>query len=137
MNTAVPKIGQRRTRQKAAVVGVLNDFDHFASAKRIHEELTIRKESVGLTTVYRTLQSPVDRGDVDVLHTQTGEALYRHCNHTEHHHHLVCQNCGMTVEIEGGAVEDWARNAAKENNFLPLSHNAEVFGLCANCQELQ
>ena len=130
---AVPKIGQRRTRQKAAVVSVLQSLDHFSSAKAIHEELTSRKLPVGLTTVYRTLQSLVDLGEVDVLHTNSGEALYRHCSHEGHHHHLVCERCGSTVEIEGGPVEEWARAQASRRGFTLTSHAAEVFGLCPAC----
>lgn len=132
-STSLPKIGQRRTRQKSAVVAVLQTMDHFSSAKTIHEKLTERKQSVGLTTVYRTLQSLVDLGEVDVLHTNSGEALYRHCANEHHHHHLVCENCGTTVEISGGPVEDWARAEAGAHGFTLTSHTAEVFGLCPSC----
>lgn len=132
-SASLPKIGQRRTRQKAAVVSVLQTMDHFSSAKTIHEELTTRKQSVGLTTVYRTLQSLVDLGEVDVLHTNSGEALYRHCANEHHHHHLVCEKCGTTVEISGGPVEEWTRTEAANHSFTLTSHTAEVFGLCPAC----
>ena len=77
--TAVPKLGARNTRQRTAVVSVLRDMDYFASAKKIHEELTRRDYKVGLTTVYRTLQSLSDIDAVDVLHMSSGESLYRAC----------------------------------------------------------
>ncbi|ATV79552.1 Ferric uptake regulatory protein [Corynebacterium pseudotuberculosis] len=75
----VPKLGVRSTRQRTAVVSVLKDLDYFASAKAIHQELTKRDLKVGLTTVYRTLQSLTDIEAVDVLHMSNGETLYRHC----------------------------------------------------------
>ena len=62
-------------------------------------------EGIGLTTVYRTLQTLADGGEVDVLRTGSGEAVYRRCATAHHHHHLVCRRCGATVEIEGPAVE--------------------------------
>ena len=110
--TAVPKLGARNTRQRTAVVSVLRDMDYFASAKKIHEELTRRDYKVGLTTVYRTLQSLSDIDAVDVLHMSSGESLYRACATETHHHHLVCTECGRTVEIDGGPVARWAREVA-------------------------
>lgn len=129
----IPKLGARSTRQRAAVVNVLRELDSFASAKTIHEELTRRNYHVGLTTVYRTLQSLADIDAVDVLNMSSGEARYRHCATDEHHHHLVCTECGKTEEIEGGPVEEWARESAAKYGFKLTAHTAEIFGLCATC----
>ena len=64
------------TKQRAAVVDTLRGLDKFASAQAIHEILTEQGESVGLTTVYRTLQSLADVDAVDVLYSPEGETLY-------------------------------------------------------------
>ena len=61
-----------------------------------------------------------------------GEGLYRLCGES-HHHHLVCRNCGTTVEIEGSSVERWAEAMAKEFHFREVGHTVELFGLCAQC----
>lgn len=134
-NKTVPKLGVRSTRQRAAVVEVLRDLDNFASAKTIYEELGVRNQSVGLTTVYRTLQSLADINAVDVLHMASGESLYRSCDNERHHHHLVCTECGTTVEISGGPVEKWAREESGKAGFMMTGHTAEVFGLCAPCRD--
>ena len=75
-----------------------------------------RGRPVGLATVYRTLQLYADHGDVDVLRREDGEAIYRRCSET-HHHHLVCRSCGATVEVEGPAVERWTTSMAAEHGF--------------------
>jgi Fur family ferric uptake transcriptional regulator len=124
--------GQRATRQRAAVAKLLDQLDDFRSAQEIHEELRKRGEGIGLTTVYRTLQSLADAGEVDVLRTDSGEAIYRHCS-AHHHHHLVCRNCGRTVEVEGPTVESWAKKIAEEHGFSQVSHTVEIFGTCADC----
>jgi Fur family ferric uptake transcriptional regulator len=124
--------GQRATRQRAAVASLLNQIEDFRSAQDLHEELRRRGEGIGLTTVYRTLQSLSDAGEVDMLRTDTGEAMYRRCS-SHHHHHLVCRHCGHTVEVEGPAVERWAERVAAENGFAQLSHTVEIFGSCASC----
>ncbi|MEV4317968.1 Fur family transcriptional regulator [Actinocrispum sp. NPDC049592] len=123
---------RRSTKQRAAVAGLLDDLDEFRSAQDLHEELRKRGEGIGLTTVYRTLQSLADAGEVDVLRTDTGEAIYRRCSQ-HHHHHLVCRVCGRTVEVEGPAVEKWADRVAEENGFSEISHTVEIFGTCAAC----
>ncbi|HEX3790262.1 MAG TPA: Fur family transcriptional regulator [Pseudonocardiaceae bacterium] len=127
---AVP--GQRATRQRAAIAKLLDQLDDFRSAQELHEELRKRGEGIGLTTVYRTLQSLSDAGEVDVLRTGSGEAIYRHCS-SHHHHHLVCRHCGSAVEVEGPAVESWANRVAAEHGFSEVSHTVEVFGTCADC----
>ncbi|RZS29636.1 Fur family zinc uptake regulator [Herbihabitans rhizosphaerae] len=124
--------GIRATKQRAAVANLLEQVEDFRSAQELHEELRNRGEGIGLTTVYRTLQSLADAGEIDVLRTDSGEAIYRRCS-SHHHHHLVCRSCGYTVEVEGPAVERWADRVAVEHGFSQLSHTVEIFGTCADC----
>jgi Fur family ferric uptake transcriptional regulator len=122
----------RPTRQRRAVVDALASVDDFRSAQEIHELLGRRGDPVGLATVYRTLQRLAEAGDVDVLRTEDGEAIYRRCSDT-HHHHLVCRTCGRTVEVEGPAVERWTRAIAAEHGYDDVSHTLEIVGTCRDC----
>ncbi|WP_307861895.1 Fur family transcriptional regulator [Nocardioides sp. SYSU D00065] len=124
---------QRSTRQRRALAALLNESDDFHSAQEIHEILRERGEAMGIATVYRTLSSMAEAGDVDVLN-HSGEAIYRRCS-TEHHHHLVCRQCGRTVEIAGPAVERWTQSVSREHGFTDVSHSLELFGLCPVCQQ--
>lgn len=123
----------RSTRQRAAVAAALDEVDEFRSAQELHDVLKHRGDSVGLTTVYRTLQSLADAGEVDVLRTSEGEAVYRRCSTGEHHHHLVCRLCGKAVEVEGPAVEQWAEMIAAQHGYVNVAHTVEVFGTCVEC----
>ena len=127
-----PSVG-RPTRQRRAVAGALASFRDFRSAQEIHELLGQRGEQVGLATVYRTLQRLADAGEVDMLRTEDGEAVYRRCSET-HHHHLVCRQCGATVEVEGPTVERWTRTIAEEHGYGEVSHTLEIFGTCSGCR---
>jgi len=122
----------RVTRQRRAVSSALDDVDGFRSAQQIHELVRSRGDKVGLTTVYRTLQAMAEAQEVDVLRAHDGEALYRQCS-SGHHHHLVCRTCGLTVEVEGPAVEHWTDRVATAHGFSEVSHTLEVFGVCAGC----
>lgn len=124
----------RRTRQRAAVTSVLSGVDEFRTAQQVHEALKVQGDAVGLTTVYRTLQTMADAGDLDVIRTPEGEGAYRRCSRG-HHHHLVCRSCGRTVEISGEGVEQWAAAMAAEHGFSQLHHEWEIFGLCSACRQ--
>ncbi|OBC15803.1 transcriptional repressor [Mycobacterium sp. 852013-50091_SCH5140682] len=122
----------RSTRQRAAIAELLNETEGFRSAQELHDELRRRGEGIGLTTVYRTLQTMATAGVVDTLRTDTGESVYRRCSE-HHHHHLVCRTCGSTVEVSGGHVESWAAEVAREHGFSDISHTIEIFGVCGEC----
>ena len=120
------------SRQRTAVEGELARDPAFRSAQDIHASLRGAGHRIGLTTVYRALQSLADADEVDVLRTDDGEATYRACS-SGHHHHLVCRSCGTTVEVEGRAVESWADKVAREHGFVSVEHTVEVFGTCRRC----
>ncbi|CAN5275911.1 Fur family transcriptional regulator [soil metagenome] len=123
---------QRNTRQRRAVASIMEDIDGFASAQEVHDRLKRRGDSIGLSTVYRSLQSLNDSHEVDALRNADGEVLYRRCS-SGHHHHLVCRSCGRTVEVEGPTVERWADKVADEHGFSEVSHTLEIFGTCSTC----
>lgn len=125
--------GARPTKQRLAVAGILETFEDFRSAQEIHGLLAKNGENVGLATVYRTLQKLSESGEVDMLRTEDGEAIYRRCSDT-HHHHLVCRNCGATVEVEGPTVERWTQAIAAEHGYHDISHTLELFGTCPACR---
>ena len=120
------------TRQRAAIADLLSGGNEFRSAQEIYNQLRTDGESVGLATVYRTLQSMATNGDVDVLVREDGESVYRRCGEG-HHHHLVCKVCGKTVEISGPTVEAWADGMAARHGFRDISHTLELSGVCSDC----
>jgi Fur family transcriptional regulator, ferric uptake regulator len=125
-------VGVRSTKQRSAISALLDEISEFRSAQELHDELRKRGEGIGLTTVYRTLQTLAEAGTVDVLRTDSGESVYRRCS-SGHHHHLVCRSCGFTVEVDGPEVERWSHTIAEANGFTDVSHTVEIFGTCRTC----
>lgn len=123
---------RRPTRQQSAVIDALGATQDFTSAQDLHAQLRESGAKVGLATVYRTLSTLADSGDVDVLRTDEGESVYRKCS-TGHHHHLVCRACGRTVEVEGPTVETWTDAVAAEHGFTDVAHTLEIVGTCRSC----
>ena len=124
----------RRTKQRAMVADILDDDERFRGAQQIYDELRAAGKNIGLTTVYRTLQSLAQSGDLDSVLTDDGLTLYRRCRGDAHHHHLVCRSCGKTIELPADEVEAWVAKVAKRHSFADLTHTVEMFGRCATCR---
>lgn len=124
---------KRNTWQREAVREALGESDGFISAQSLFSTLRDGGSPIGLATVYRALSSLAVEGEADSLQSPDGESLYRACSSTGHHHHLICRNCGLTVEIEADPVEEWAQKVASANGFTQPQHVVDVFGLCRDC----
>ncbi|PLS30290.1 peptide ABC transporter substrate-binding protein [Bifidobacterium margollesii] len=126
---------KRRTVQKEAVREALKETKEFVSAQDLHRRLIDAGSRIGLATVYRQLNNLAAEGQADTIR-MGGEQLFRDCGEdaSRHHHHLVCERCGRTVDIEPPS-ETWFRRIARENGFTVTSHILEIFGTCAECRE--
>lgn len=124
----------RQTRQGQAVLNVVLSSDNFRSAQDIHAELRAAGEPVGLTTVYRHLALLTDEGRLDALQTADGELVYRRCHSDQHHHHVVCRQCGRGTEVELPDLERWAESTAADLGYTDVTHTVEIFGVCADCR---
>lgn len=125
--------GVRSTRQRAIITDALRRSSRFVTAQRLHLSLMQSGAIVGLSTVYRNLQALAEAGEVDILQTDRGETMYRLCDADTHHHHLVCRDCGYSVEVTAQDVEVWAEDVARRHGFGDVTHTAEIFGVCKTC----
>ncbi|WP_460776522.1 Fur family transcriptional regulator [Microbacterium sp. GXF7504] len=126
-------MAQRNTWQRERVREELHDAQGFLSAQELYARLREADTGIGLATVYRALATLAADGSADTLQSPEGESLYRACESTGHHHHLICRSCGMTVEIEASEVEQWAQRTAASHGFREAEHVVDIFGLCAAC----
>jgi Fur family transcriptional regulator, ferric uptake regulator len=121
------------TRQRDAVLQVLNDLDGFHSAQELHQVLRERGLRVGLSTVYRSLQLLADDRDIDVIHAGGPEALYRRCSTRRRHHHLVCRTCHTAVEVTDSDLASWIAQVSTQHGFIDVDPTVEVLGTCSKC----
>jgi len=126
-------VAQRNTWQRDRVREALADSRGFVSAQTLHATLRDENTGIGLATVYRALAGLAAQGEADSLQSPEGEALYRACRSSGHHHHLICRSCGVAVEIAATDVEQWARRTATQHGFTEAEHIVDIFGLCAAC----
>ena len=128
-------MAQRNTWQRERVREALSDAQGFVSAQTLHARLRDDNTGIGLATVYRALAGLAAGGDADSLQSPEGENLFRACETRGHHHHLICRSCGVAVEIEADAVEEWAQRTAAQHGFTEAEHVVDIFGICADCAQ--
>jgi Fur family ferric uptake transcriptional regulator len=128
----MPQAGGTRvrfTRQAAAVIAVMSGMDAFCGARDIYDALGRRGQHVGLATVYRHLRVLAERGEVDTIHTATGETRYR-LRASSATCHLICRACGCIVAVDGSEILDWGKQVAAEAGFTFTGYTIELSGLC-------
>lgn len=124
---------QRSTGQKRALAAVLAASDGFRSAQDLHAELRAQGKTIALATVYNQVRALAEAGELDAMRSDDGETRYRRCASDDHHHHLVCRQCGRAIEIEGPQVERWATRTGAQYGFIEVTHTVEVLGTCPDC----
>jgi Fur family ferric uptake transcriptional regulator len=124
--------GLRPTRQRVAVVEAMHEFGRPETAQALHARLLRSGRAPGLATIYRTLRALQRAGYARAFPAGEGELSYKLC-HPGHHHHLICERCGLVVEIPSCEIEQWASRVARRRGFTVSSHQADIFGLCESC----
>ncbi len=122
----------RQTKRRKLIAATIDESKEFLTAQQIHAQLRDAGESVGLATVYRALQSMADNNEVDSIRNEDGEMAYRSCSES-HHHHLICRECGKTVEIFPTSLEDWTSEIVEKHGYTSPEHLLEIWGLCPDC----
>jgi len=132
----------RLTAPREAIVEFLNSSSKHMSAKEIYMSLQKSYPNLGLSTVYRTLDLLARMGIVTKLVLGDGQSRYefKSKGKEDHHHHLICTNCGKIINYseflddELRLVKKTEERLAKKYNFLIKDHNIEFLGICDKCR---
>lgn len=126
--------GLRTTGQRLTVLQAMLAEANDVTAQRLHERLRPSSPSLGLATVYRTLNALADAGVLDRLQHGSSGACFRYCD-PGHHHHLRCRVCHTVVELRDCDLDGWAERVGKAHGFHDIQHSLELDGLCSNCED--
>jgi Fe2+ or Zn2+ uptake regulation protein len=127
--------GQQYTANRRAVVEALVE----ARGPITLPDLLATDRTLAQSSAYRSLSVLVDVGVVRRLAHVGDHALFELDEHlTEHHHHLICESCGVVVDVTlPDAVErsmDRGFDAvAVAAGFAPTHHTVDIYGTCVDC----
>jgi len=121
-----------RTRSQERILNLLKTIKQGISAQDIYVELRNNNQSMGLATVYRSLEALKLEGLVQVRTLANGEALYSPA--LQDKHHLTCLQCGISIPINQCPVHNLEDQLESSHKFKIFYHTLEFFGLCSQCQ---
>jgi Fur family ferric uptake transcriptional regulator len=125
--------GYRNGPARIAVIGVLDGENCCVSAADVHESLA---DSVGLASVYRVLESLHAVGLVRRVDVGDGIARYEPLRESgEHHHHLVCTECGKVEAFDDPALERAIRRVEAKSGYAVDQHDVVLQGACDTCRD--
>ncbi len=129
LERTLARSGYRLTTPRRALLEVMLGLgDHFAA-----DDVVEAAPGVGRATVFRTLRLLQDLDVVCQVVLDDGRAAYRF-GAADHHHHLVCSDCGAVSDFASGDVEELMAGIAQRTGYQIEAHRLEVYGRCGACQ---
>ena len=129
MNINKPDI----TKRQQQLLNELKRCTDELSGQELHRRLHNQEKAMGLTTVYRNLQTLVKQGLIRSRHLPHGEVLYAPIERDIHH--LTCVSCGETTRLRGCPVKTMHVPKKASAEFNLLFPTLEYFGLCQTCSQ--
>ncbi len=128
--------GRKRGGARRAVLELLAAESCALTAVQIEDTLRSQRRAVSRASIYRILEE-LERVQL-VQRVETGQAMVRYervrGDSEEHHHHLVCDSCGVVMPFSDPALE---RAIAKVSERVPLAvvseHEIVLHGACRQC----
>jgi Fe2+ or Zn2+ uptake regulation protein len=132
LTNALDEAGYYVTEPRRVVAEMVSERgDHFTALDLVGEAKR-RRLGVGRATVFRALELFEELGLVERLDLPNGEHAYVVCE-PEHHHHVICQQCGRGTEVEDCGIDAVTREIQARTGYVVDSHRIELFGLCPEC----
>lgn len=127
--------GYRRGAGRSRVIGYLDAQDCCVGAQEIHRALLDRGEQVGLATVYRVLDALVETHLVQRIDLGDGVARFEPVRDAgEHHHHIVCDDCGRIEPFADERLERVLRDVEQSSGYDVAGHDIVLRGACSSCR---
>lgn len=126
--------GYRKGGARNAIVDLLDAQDCAVTAQEIDERLRAGGRAVGRASVYRILELLTTLRLVQRIDVGQGIARYEpHQPDGDHHHHLVCDDCGQIAPFEDPVLEQAIEQVSERLSFAVAEHDVVLHGACRDC----
>jgi Fur family transcriptional regulator, ferric uptake regulator len=131
---ALDEAGYRRGGARRAVVDLLGRQNCCMSAHEIHDRLRRARRPVGIASVYRALETLAELRLVKRVDAGDGVARFEPARPDgDHHHHLVCRDCGKVEAFSDERLERAIDKVAGGLGYSVHEHEVVLTGACADC----
>lgn len=134
-DAALREAGFRSGGARAAVLDLLGTQKCCASAQEIHDALRVSGRSVGIASVYRVLDVLSELRAVQRVDVGDGVARFEPAaTGVEHHHHVVCDDCGKVEPFSDAPLERAIAAASGRLGYSVDAHEVVLRGECGDCR---
>lgn len=125
--------GHRITPQRLCILRALLDSNTHPSAEEIYAQVKQISPTTSLATVYKTLDTLREMGEV--LEIQPGDGRQHYDGVRPHFHpHVICTHCGEIQDVEVEGLTGLPGLAQSASGYEIHAQRVEFYGLCAACQ---
>jgi Fur family ferric uptake transcriptional regulator len=126
--------GYRNGVARKAVVELLGRQDCCLTAQDIFDRLRAEGRQVGIASIYRVLDLLTDKGLLQRIDVGAGTARFEPVHASgEHHHHLVCEDCGTVEAFADDELERALQKVEGRTGYSIVGHDVVLRGACRNC----
>jgi Fur family transcriptional regulator, ferric uptake regulator len=129
------RVGLKRTGQRDAILRTFLDTRDHLSTDELYRLVKKKDTGIGFTTVYRTLKLFSECGLASEVAFNDGVARYERQYQRRNHHHMVCTECGSSVEFFSADIERIEQEIGRRNKYIPTRHTFQIYGICEKCQK--
>jgi Fur family ferric uptake transcriptional regulator len=133
LRQSIKNLGLRETSQREGILRFLAQSKGHLSLEEIYDGLRTFQAGIGRATVFRTVKLLEEIGLVSRVTFADGQARFEYAHERRHHDHMICIECGDTLEFSSPAIERLQAQAARARGFELSWHRHEMFGRCAAC----
>ncbi len=131
---ALSAAGHKRGGARRALLELLDAQRCALTAIEIEDALRTAERRVSRASVYRILDELEQLRLVQRV--ETGQTMVRYervCEHDEHHHHLVCDGCGLVMPFSDEALEQAISSLSRRVPLTVSEHEIVLRGSCVDC----
>ena len=126
--------GYRLTGPRYVIVAILAGSDRALNALELYEIARQHYPSIGLVSVYRTLEKLEELQLIQRVH-QPDKCQAYIAAFAGPQHFLVWQNCGHVEFFRGDDLKALVARVESESGYTVKEHWLQLFGLCVHCQD--
>lgn len=125
----------KTTPQRRLILDIFLAEPGHVSSEELYAKIKRRDGSIGQATVYRTLKLLAECSLAQAVSFADGITRYEPHFGVEHHDHLICEDCGRTIEIVDPVIERRQEELAGRYGFSLSRHKMDLYGLCPDCRK--
>jgi Fur family transcriptional regulator, ferric uptake regulator len=135
--THLKRVGLKHTDQRDTILRTFLETRDHLSTDELHRLVKKKDARIGFTTVYRTLKLLSDCGLASEVAFHDGITRFEHQYNRRSHHHMVCTECGGSVEFFSPEVGKIEQEIGRKHHYLTTRHTFQIYGLCEECRKKQ